>query len=104
PMRFRDAVVTPTMNGGNYTFTVAQNGRPPEVVHVDAVVGGGFMVGGGTQAFFSRFVDGTVRFVPFDFSKSENRWFCNTLGRTNKGSVPITPALSLADCADWTPT
>ena len=104
PIRFRDAVVTPSVTAaGAFTFTVAQEGHPPRVFQVDDVVGGGFMAGGGTQAFFSRFPDGTVRFLPFDYSRAEQRWFCNTLGRANRGSVPITPVVALADCADWPP-
>src|SRR6266704_7203070 len=104
PIRFRDAVVTPSVTAaGAFTFTVAQEGHPPRVFQVDDVVGGGFMAGGGTQAFFSRFPDGTVRFLPFDYSRAEQRWFCNTLGRANRGAVPITPAVALADCADWPP-
>jgi tetratricopeptide (TPR) repeat protein len=103
-MRFRDAVVTPAVAGnGTYVFTVDQRNRPPQVFQVIAVVGGGFMAGGGTQAFFSRFPDGTVRFLPFDFSRAFQGWVCNTNRRVNRGLVPITPALSLADCGDWPP-
>ena len=104
PLRFRDAVVTPSVTAaGAYVFTVAQAGRPGRSFRVDEVVGGGFMVGGGTQGFFSRFPDGTLRFLPFDYSKAEQLWFCNTLGRGTLGSAPITPAIALADCADWPP-
>jgi tetratricopeptide (TPR) repeat protein len=104
-MHFTDAVVTPNTNArGEYTFTIAQTNRPVQTYRVEAVVGGGFLAGGGTQAFFTKFPDGTIRFVPFDFTKTGNRWFCNTLGRLNQGSVAITPAISLADCGDWTPT
>jgi tetratricopeptide (TPR) repeat protein len=62
------------------------------------------MTGGGTQAFFAALPDGTVRFLPFDYSKALRRWFCNTLGRGNKASVPISPEIRLADCGDWPPT
>ena len=103
PLRFRDAVVTPSVEGGRYQFSVVQRGRPMRVFQVDQVVGGGFMQGGGTQAFFSRFPDGTLRFLPFDYSRSAGRWFCNTRARINEGAVFITPALALADCTDWTP-
>src|SRR5262245_51226562 len=57
-MRFKDATVIPSRNGAEYRFTVNQNGRPAQVFRVDQVVGGGFMAGGGTQAFFSKFPDG----------------------------------------------
>ncbi len=104
PMRFRDAVVTPSMTAsGAFLFTVVQQRRPLREFRVDAVVGGGFMAGGGTQGFFSRFPDGTFRFLPFDYSKAGQLWFCNTLGRVNRASAPITPAIALADCADWPP-
>lgn len=104
PLRFRDAVVTPSVTeGGAFVFKVAQEGRPTRTFRVDAVVGGGLMAGGGTQAFFSKFPDGTLRFLPFDYSHAERLWFCNTLGRADLGWVPITPAVALADCGDWPP-
>jgi Flp pilus assembly protein TadD len=103
-MRFRDAVVTPSVTAsGAFVFTVGQQGRPTVVFPVDAVVGGGYMAGGGTQAAFSRFPDGTLRFLPFDYSPAEHAWFCQ-LRPSNRGWVPITPALSLADCDAWPPT
>ena len=104
PMRFRDAVVTPsTTAGGAFVFTVAQQDRPTVVFQVDAVVGGGFMVGGGTQAAFSKFPDGTLRFLPFDYSQAEHLWFCQARPG-NRGWIPITPAIALADCDAWPPT
>jgi tetratricopeptide (TPR) repeat protein len=104
PLRFRDAVVTPSVNAsGKFAFTVAQRGRPAVTFEVHAVVGRGLMEGGGTQAYFSKFPDGTVRFLPFDYSKTERLFFCNTLGRANRGWVPISPAIALADCGDWPP-
>ena len=105
PMRFRDALVTPSVTeSGAYVLTVAQQNRPVRVFRVDEVVGGGLMAGGGTQALFSRFPDGTLRFLPFDYSQAEHLWFCNTTGRANRGLVPITSALALADCAAWPPS
>ncbi len=102
-IRFSDAVVTPSARGGALTFTVRQSGRREQVFRIDGVVGGGHMVGGGTQGFVSRFPDGTVRFLPFDFAKREDTWFCNTNARANRGWVPITPDVALADCGDWPP-
>jgi tetratricopeptide (TPR) repeat protein len=102
PIRFRDAVVIPSAGRG-YTFTVRQAGRPERTVTVDGVIGGGHMVGGGTQAFVSRFPDGTWRMLPFDWSRQTATWFCNTESRLNKGWVPITSDLRLADCGDWPP-
>ena len=103
PIRFRDATVIPAAAGGRYTFTVQQAGRTTQVLEVSAVVGGGHLVGGGTQSFFAKWPDGTLRFLPFDWSKSSATWFCNTNDRLNHGWVPITPTLRLADCGDWPP-
>lgn len=118
PIRFRDALVTPTVTReGDYVFTVERSGRPTTVFRVDGVVGGGHMFGGGTQGFVSRFPDGTVRFLPFDFAAQQGVWFCNTadiLGwwatdavhterRLQQGWVPIREDMELADCGDWPP-
>ena len=102
PIRFRDAVVVPSA-GRSYAFTVRQEGRPEATFTVDAVVGGGHMVGGGTQSFVSRFPDGTWRLLPFDWSRQSAAWFCNTETRLNKGWVRITADMRLADCGDWPP-
>src|SRR6267378_3667336 len=46
PMRFRDALVTPSVTqSGAFIFTVAQENRPLRAFRIDAVVGGGFMAG-----------------------------------------------------------
>ena len=102
PIQFRDAEVIPAAGRG-YTFTVRQAGRPDRVFTVDGVVGGGHMVGGGTQAFVSRFPDGTWRLLPFDWSRQNASWFCNTATRADKGWVPISATMALADCGDWPP-
>ncbi len=104
PIRFADAEVIPRSSGGRFTFTVRQEGADDRVLGIDGVVGGGHMEGGGTQGFLSRFADGTWRFLPFDFSRQGRTWFCNTIGRGNKGWVPITAALSITDCVDWPPS
>ncbi|MEW5915243.1 MAG: tetratricopeptide repeat protein [Gemmatimonadota bacterium] len=104
PIRFRDAEVIPTARGGTLTFLVRQTGRPDVVFRVDGVIGGGHMEGGGTQGFVSRYPDGTLRFLPFDFIRRENTWFCNTNQRADHGWVPITEDRALADCGDWPPT
>jgi tetratricopeptide (TPR) repeat protein len=104
PIRFRDAVVTPFVTSrGEYAFRVVQEGRPETVFTVAGVIGGGHMVGGGTQGFVTRWIDGTYRFLPFDFSRHGGVWFCNTVGRSDSGWVPITPQLSIAACSDWPP-
>ncbi len=104
PIRFRDAVVVPQARGGVYTFVVRQEGRQPHTFRVDGIVGGGHMEGGGTQGFVSLFPDGTLRFLPFDFARSQGVWFCNSATRADKGWIPITPDLALADCGDWPPS
>jgi tetratricopeptide (TPR) repeat protein len=97
-------VVTPSVTaGGAFIFTVAQPGRPPVTFRVDAVVGGGYMAGGGTQAAFSKFPDGTLRFLPFDYSPAQHLWFCQHR-QASRGWVPITPAIALAECGGWPPT
>jgi tetratricopeptide (TPR) repeat protein len=103
-IRFADAEVIPRSSGGVFTFTVRQAGAPDRRLSIDGVVGGGHMEGGGTQGFLSRFPDGTWRFLPFDFSAKSRVWFCNTIGKGNRGWVPITPALAITDCVDWPPT
>lgn len=104
PIRFSDATVTPRITAaGGYEFTVVQSGRPPVVLKVTGVIGGGHMVGGGTQGFVWEAPDGTLRFLPFDFIRREGVWFCNTIGRYQRGWVPITPELPLEACADWPP-
>ena len=102
PIRFRDAVVTPSISdAGDYIFTVEQGQNPPVLYKVSGVVGGGHMVGGGTQGFVSDFPDGTVRFLPFDFIRDEELWFCNT--SIMDAWVPITTSMRLSDCMDWPP-
>ncbi len=103
PIRFRDAVVTPRVEQGRWEFVVARDDAPVEIVRVDGVIGRGHMEGGGTQGFVTRRPDGTVRFVPFDWSRHSNTWFCNTNSRTERGWVPITEAMRITECGDWPP-
>jgi tetratricopeptide (TPR) repeat protein len=117
PIQLADARVIPRVTGeGEYQFLVERPGRDAVIYSVDGVVGRGHMVGGGTQGFVSRFVDGTIRFLPFDWSRSENTWFCNTGAiegwwtasrlaslRPAVGWVPITQETRLTDCGDWPP-
>lgn len=104
PIQFADATVVPTVNdAGEYLFTIRQTQRAPASLRVDGVIGGGHMVGGGTQGFVSQFPDGTVRFLPFDYSRTNDLWFCNSGTRTSEGWVSITPDMRLADCGDWPP-
>lgn len=118
PIRFADAVIRPeTDDRGEYVFVVERPGRPVTRYVVSGVVGGGHMAGGGTQGFVSDFPDGTVRFLPFDYSVDAEAWFCNTafVGgfwvpgadraglRADAGWQPITEAMRLTDCGDWPP-
>lgn len=103
PIRFRDAVVTPRVEAGRYEFVVVRDDDSTEIVRVDGVIGGGHMVGGGTQGFVTKRSDGTMRFVPFDWSRHGNSWFCNTNSRSQRGWVPITETMRLAECGDWPP-
>lgn len=104
PIRFKDAVVIPYATGsGQYAFRVIQEGRQAVTLPVAGVIGRGHMVGGGTQGFVTRWVDGTYRFLPFDFSRHRGVWFCNTAGKADSGWIPIGPQLPLAACADWPP-
>lgn len=104
PIRFRDATVTPIVDeSGQHGFVIRQDGRPERTLDVDGVIGGAHMVGGGTQGFVTEWPDGSVRFLPFEWTRDESTWFCNTDSRLGRGWLPITPDLALADCGDWTP-
>ena len=118
PIRFADALVTPlTDEDGRYVFVVERDGRPPERFVVSGVIGRGHMVGGGTQGFMARFADGTERFLPFDYSRDADAWFCNTafVGgfwvpgadraalRADAGWLPVTDEMKLTECGDWPP-
>ncbi len=101
-LQFRDARVTPFVDANDvYRFTVEQTAFAPKAFRVDYVVGGGHLLGGGTQTYFSRFPDGTVRFLPFDFIRKENLWFGET--RHARGWVPISEELALTDLSEWPP-
>jgi hypothetical protein len=118
PIEFADGRVTPTIEpSGAYVFLVDRPGRPQLRLPVDGVVGRGHMLGGGTQGFVSTFADGTVRFLPFDYSATNREWFCNTAAvagwwisggdlaslRPDVGWVPISDSMKLTDCGDWPP-
>jgi tetratricopeptide (TPR) repeat protein len=104
PIRFRDATVTPRIaRPVTYVFDVARPGEPVMTLTVDGVIGGGHMVGGGTQGFVARRPDGTWRFLPFDYSRDLGRWFCNTETRAGKGWQAISADMPLGACGDWPP-
>jgi hypothetical protein len=103
PLRFKDAVVIPTTNQqGALVFLVQFEDSPPMKIRAEAAVGGGHMQGGGTQSFFAKFADGTMRFLPFDFIRRENVWFVQL--RQDLTWVPVSREISLAtDLANWPP-
>lgn len=102
PLQFKDAAVTPAYDAARgFTFTVKQEGAPPRVFPVEAVIGGGHMRGGGTQSYFAKFPDGTFRFLPFDYSKHEQRWFVQR--RSNQHWTPVSRDLALTDLNEWPP-
>ena len=103
PIRFADATAIPAvLEGGGYAFIVEWS-EGVDTVRIDGVVGGGHMEGGGTQGFFTPWLDGTQRFVPFDWSRHEQAWFCNTRHPNPGEWRRITPSMRLAECADWPP-
>ncbi len=105
PIPFLDGTVTPHVDSeGRYLFLVREDGSGDRVITVDGVIGGGHMLGGGTQGFVTRLSDGTVRFLPFDYSRQLDTWFCNTATRADRGWAPITVDMALADCGDWPPS
>lgn len=103
PIRFADATVIPRQRGGSFEFVLQRDGEADTVYAVTGVIGGGHMQGGGTQGFVTNWPDGTVRFLPFDWSRDNRAWFCNTGTRTNAGWQPISASMKLADCGDWPP-
>ena len=103
PIVFRDGSVVPEEVDGVYSFLVRQDDREEVRYTVDGLIGGGHLLGGGTQGFVSRRPDGTVRFLPYDYSRQADAWFCNTGSRTDEGWVIIRPDMAMADCGDFPP-
>jgi tetratricopeptide (TPR) repeat protein len=103
PLQFADGTVTPTLNVNREpVFIVETPGEPKMEIKPDAIVGGGQMYGGGTQSFLQKFDDGTVRFLPFDFIRGEDRWFVQL--RRDMTWVPVARDVSLrTDLANWPP-
>lgn len=102
-IRFANAVVTPRVRDAVYEFVVVQPGESPRVLRVDGVIGGGHIYGGGTQGFVTTVGDGTVRFLPFEWSRQRGAWFCNTNSRSGRGWTPIVATMRLEECGDWPP-
>jgi len=70
-------------------------------MRVDAVVGSGRIHGGATQVYFNRRADGKLMMLPFDYSVTAKKWFCQT--RTARHWAVIDGSYSLYDCT-WPPT
>ena len=101
--QYQDAEVTPAVDADQrYTFTVKQKGFPDEVFKVAAVIGGGHLLGGGTQSYFAEFPDGTLRFLPFDFSRQKQAWFSQV--RDSKEWMPVNSNLSIDALNEWPPS
>ncbi|MFC1744648.1 multiheme c-type cytochrome [Candidatus Riflebacteria bacterium] len=101
-LKFKDATVRLSINTQKeYMVTVEQDGKPNQVFKVEAVVGGGHMVGGGTQALFTKFPDGSMRFLPFDYGRHDKVWFVE-LRKTGKWRL-ITEQISINECGNWPP-
>lgn len=100
---FKDAVLTPFVSDkGNYMFNLKAEGLPEKTFKVDGVVGGGHMIGGGTQSYFSKFPDGTIRMLPYDFHFKEQVWFGES--SEGKGWVPISEDRPIDKLSEWLPT
>ena len=101
-LRYRDATVSPVRkNDSTLVFIVSYpNGKQKEYP-VAAVVGGGHMYGGGTQSFFTQFSDGTLRFLPFDYSRTSKTWFSQR--RKDYHWIPVDETLALSELSEWPP-
>jgi len=101
PLQFKDATVIPSITEDEeYILIVREPGKPELIVRVDGIVGGGHMEGGGTQCFFARAPDGTLRFVPFDYNRTDDVWFVQL---SDDRWVPITEDISINNLANWPP-
>lgn len=101
PRHYADGTVTPLRDEtGDYKFIVEWLGQKKEM-QVDAVVGKGYMFGGGTQTYFSKMRDETLRLLPFDFHRGDSVWFSQT--STGQGWVPVSRELSMLSLTDWPP-
>lgn len=102
PLKFKDATVIPSLNDNEeFTFTIYRDGMDPLSIPVSAVVGRGHMIGGGTQTYFARFGDGTLRMLPFDFIRQENLWFVQL--KKDGAWTPISENISLDELYHWPP-
>lgn len=101
-LQFRDAIVKPVRTSdGRFVFRLRHKGAPKRELEVAAVVGGGHMVGGGTQAYFARMPDGSVRMLPFDYHPGQQTWFVQQ--RADTKWTRTGPHVGLSDLEHWPP-
>lgn len=100
PLRFSDAEVRPINRGGKFFFEVREGNRGVERVDIVGVVGRGHMKGGGTQVYLADDGAGRLLMLPFDYSVTDEKWFCQA--KRGKGWEYITEDLRLRDC-EWPP-
>ena len=101
-IELKDVIVYPEVNMGIYQFRIVnQKTKIETIIIVEAVVGGGFMYGGGTQTFFAKYPDGTYRFLPFDYSKTEGEWFAQL--SVDERWVKINNGIELKELYNWPP-
>ena len=102
PIQLADAIVYPEKKNGIYQFRIRyKESEYEEVIRVEAVIGKGFLYGGGTQTFFGEYPDGTYRFLPFDFSKDESSWFVQL--KSDEKWAKINKSIGMIDLYNWPP-
>lgn len=102
PIKLADVTIFPEKEIQDYQFRIINNKTQKEqIIKIQAVVGGGFMIGGGTQTFFGQYADGTYRFLPFDFSRDENSWFVQVKG--SEEWVIVNDQIKLDQIYNWPP-
>ena len=100
-LRFKDAVVRLSVDADEaHWFEVSITNQAPQRFRADYVVGGGFVHGGGGQSYFSRFPDGTLRLLPFEWINLDGPWFVQT--RTRHWQ-PVSESVSIFECTSWPP-
>jgi hypothetical protein len=101
-LQFSDARVTLEIDdAARFWYHVDETGKSRQTFKVAGFVGGGHMMGGGTQTSFTRYTDGSWRLLPFDYSRHSDVWFCDA--RNDGTWRPITSAMSISACSFWPP-
>jgi hypothetical protein len=101
-LQFSDATVTLEIDdAARFLYHVDETGKARQTFEVAGFVGGGHMLGGGTQTSFTRYSDGSWRLLPFDYSRHSDVWFCDA--GIDDTWRPITSAMSINACSFWPP-